>query len=36
MAYKGSPVELLLFGTYWIYEHVYSLGNHLIRGSQWG
>ena len=23
MAYKGSLVELLLFGTYWVYEHVY-------------
>ena len=28
MAYKGSLVELLLFGTYWVYEHVYNLGNH--------
>ena len=29
MAYKGSLVELPLFGNYWIYEHVYNLGNHL-------
>ena len=36
MAYKGSLVELqlLLFGTYWVYEHVYSLGNHLIIQSR--
>ena len=30
MAYKGSLVELPLFGTYWVYEHpvepVYNLG----------
>ena len=25
MAYKGSLVELPLFGTYWVYEHVYNL-----------
>ena len=25
MAYKGSPLELPLFGTYWVYEHVYNL-----------
>jgi len=31
MAYKGSLVELLLFGTYWVYEHVYNLGNHLVQ-----
>ena len=30
MAYKGSVVELPLFGTYWFEEHVYSLGNHLV------
>ena len=30
MAYKGSLVELPLFGTYWIYEHVYNLDNHLV------
>ena len=29
MAYKGSLVELPLFGNYWIYEHVYNLDNHL-------
>ena len=34
MAYKGSLVELLLFGTYWVYEHVYSLGNYLIIQSR--
>ena len=31
MAYKGSLVELPLFGTYWVYEHpvepVYNLGS---------
>ena len=30
MTYKGSLVELPLFGTYWVYEHpvehVYNLG----------
>ena len=30
MAYKGSLVELPLFGTYWVYERVYNLGNHLV------
>ena len=30
MAYKGSLVELPLFGTYWVYEHVYNFGNHLV------
>ena len=34
MAYKGSLVELLLFGTYWVYEHVYNLGNHLVIQSR--
>ena len=29
MAYTGSLVELPPFGNYWIYEHVYNLGNHL-------
>ena len=30
MAYKGSLVELPLFGTYRVYEHVYNFGNHLV------
>ena len=31
MAYKGSLVELPLFGTYWVYEpHVYNLGSHHV------
>ena len=30
MAYKGSLAKLPLFGTYWVYEHVYNLGNHLV------
>ena len=34
MAYKGSLVELPLFGTYWVYEHVYNLGNHLVIQSR--
>ena len=34
MAYKGSLVKLLLFGTYWLYEHVYNLGNHLVIQSR--
>ena len=34
MAYKGSLVELLLFETYWVYEHVYNLGNHLVIQSR--
>ena len=33
MAYKSSLVELPLFGTYWVYEHVYNLGNHLVIQS---
>ena len=34
MAYKSSLVELPLFGTYWVYEHVYNLGNHLVIQSR--
>ena len=34
MAYKGSLVELLLLGTYWVYEHVYNLGNYLVIQSR--
>ena len=35
MAYKGSLVELPLFGTYWVYEpHVYNLGNQLVIQSR--
>ena len=34
VASKGSLVELLLFGTYWVYEHVYNLGNHLVIQSR--
>ena len=30
MTYKGSRIELPLFGSYWVYEHVYNLGNHLV------
>ena len=30
MAYKCSLVKLPLFGTYWVYEHVYNLGSHLV------
>ena len=34
MAYKGSIVELLLFGTHWVYKHVYNVGNHLVIQSR--
>ena len=34
MAYKGSLVELLLFGTYCVWEHVYIVGNHLVIQSR--
>ena len=34
MSYKSSLVELPLFGTYWVYEHVYNLGNHLVIQSR--
>ena len=34
MAYKRSLVELLLFGTYWVYEHLYNLGNNLVIQSR--
>ena len=34
IAHKRSLVELLLFGTYWVYEHVYNLGNHLVIQSR--
>ena len=27
---KDSLVELPLFGTYWVYEHGYNFGNHLV------
>ena len=34
MAYKCSLVKLPLFGTYWVYEHVYNLGSHLVIQSR--
>ena len=34
MVYKGSLVELLLFGTYCVWEHVYIVGNHLVIQSR--
>ena len=34
MSYKSSLVELPLFGTYWVYEHVYNFGNHLVIQSR--
>ena len=34
MAYKGSLVELLLFGIYCVWEHVYFVGNHLVIQSR--
>ena len=34
MAYKRSLVELLLFGIYWVYEHVYNLDNNLVIQSR--
>ena len=33
MSYKSSLVELPLFGTHWVFEHVYNLGNHLVIQS---
>ena len=33
MAYTSSLVELPLFGTHWVYEHVY-MGNHLVIQSR--
>ena len=30
MAYKGSLVELPLFGTYWVLERVFNFDNHLV------
>ena len=34
MAYKGSLVELPLFGTFWVYEHVYKgLCNNYQEGG---
>ena len=34
MAYKGSLVELPLFGTYWVYKHIIIPGNHLVIQSR--
>ena len=35
MAYKGSLVELSVFGTYRVYEpHVYNFGNPLVIQSR--
>ena len=31
---KDSLVELPLFGTYWVYEHGYNFGNHLVIQSR--
>ena len=30
MAYEGSFVDMPLFGTHWVPEHVYNLGDHLV------
>ena len=35
MAYKGSLIELPLFGTYWVYKYVYNVGNHLVIQSMY-
>ena len=34
VAYKCKLVKLPLFGTYWVYEHVYNLGSHLVIQSR--
>ena len=34
VAFKGSLVELPLFGTYWVYEHIYIWDNHLVIQSR--
>ena len=35
MAFEGSFVDMPLFGTHWVSEHVYNLGDHLVITIDW-